>query len=361
MGPTTDPSQPRAREVPKGPRLPELDSLRGIAALAVVVFHWTSYYDIAHGHSASMRLRFPWGGFGVHLFFVISGFVITMTLEKTPTIQAFLRARALRLYPTFWAGVVVGTLCAWWNRPEMRLSWSDVLLNFTMIPGFLGRPRVDGVYWTLELELVFYFAIAMFMARARDPQKLMPYFIAWTALAIGWYGLLSALTGGDPSSSAWHTDHPIFSWFTNLLLARFIGLFAAGVSLYGLFRGARLRPATLVLAALCIANQFCWGRRGGTAALMCSVAMVAVACFVRPSWLRWRPLLFLGMLSYPIYLIHQNLGFATITTGYEHGLPPYGSLALALALTLSIAYGMRRLVEEPAIAAGRSTTRKPHE
>lgn len=343
-----------ARDKPKGSRLPELDSLRGIAALAVVVFHWTSYYDIAHGHAASMRLRFPWGGFGVHLFFVISGFVITMTLEKTSTIQGFLRARALRLYPTFWAGIVVGTVCAWWNRPEMRLPWTDVLINLTMIPGFLGRPRVDGVYWTLELELVFYAAIALFMARSRDPQRLVPYFIAWTSAAIGWFALLSVLTGGDPSSSTWHTDHPIFSWFTNLLLARFIGLFAAGVMLYGMFRGSRINATMLVLSALCIANQFCWGRRGGTAALLGSVGMVAVACFVRPRWLRWSPLLFLGMLSYPIYLIHQNLGFATITTGYGLGVPPYASLAIALVLTLAVAYAMRRLVEEPAIRAGRS-------
>ena len=62
------------------PRLAQLDALRGIAALAVVLFHYTTRYDQLFGHAQSPALSFPYGYLGVNLFFMISGFVILMTL-----------------------------------------------------------------------------------------------------------------------------------------------------------------------------------------------------------------------------------------------------------------------------------------
>ena len=64
-------------------RLVELDALRGIAAMAVVAYHYTTHYANQIGHLTRLRFGFPAGNYGVHLFFLISGFVIFMTLERT--------------------------------------------------------------------------------------------------------------------------------------------------------------------------------------------------------------------------------------------------------------------------------------
>ena len=80
-------------------RLQELDALRGLAALVVVLFHYTSRYDVVFGHNSAPLVSAPWGHFGVNLFFGISGFVIFMTLGRTQTPADFIVSRFSRLYP----------------------------------------------------------------------------------------------------------------------------------------------------------------------------------------------------------------------------------------------------------------------
>jgi len=74
-------------------RLPALDALRGIAALGVVLFHYLPYYDKLYGHSFSTPDTLGFGRYGVHLFFILSGFVIFMTLERTRSASWFGLAR----------------------------------------------------------------------------------------------------------------------------------------------------------------------------------------------------------------------------------------------------------------------------
>jgi len=63
-------------------RLVELDALRGIAATLVMLFHYTSQYERLYGHEAAPAFTVPWGHYGVNLFFMISGYVIFMTLHR---------------------------------------------------------------------------------------------------------------------------------------------------------------------------------------------------------------------------------------------------------------------------------------
>ena len=74
-------------------RVVELDALRGLAALAVVAFHYTTHYGNEVGHLGDMPVSFDFGNYGVELFFLISGFVIFMTLERTRTAMDFVVSR----------------------------------------------------------------------------------------------------------------------------------------------------------------------------------------------------------------------------------------------------------------------------
>ena len=90
-----------------GGRIIELDALRGLAAMSVVLFHFTTRYEELFGRANPLPLNFGWGDFGVDLFFMLSGFVILMTLERTSHSLKFAWGRFTRLYPAYWAAVAL--------------------------------------------------------------------------------------------------------------------------------------------------------------------------------------------------------------------------------------------------------------
>src|SRR3954469_15102112 len=108
-------------------RLEGLDGLRGIAAASVMVYHYTAWYPFLHGFD--LTPAFPYGIFGVELFFVISGFVIFMTLERTRSLGQFAAARFARLYPAFLASMLasLALTAAPFDLPRL-------LANLTMMP-----------------------------------------------------------------------------------------------------------------------------------------------------------------------------------------------------------------------------------
>jgi peptidoglycan/LPS O-acetylase OafA/YrhL len=98
-------------EKPRTSRLVEIDALRGVAALAVVLFHYTTHFTKLFGASPPPTISFSMGHYGVNLFFIISGFVIFMTLEKTLRPMDFVVSRFSRLFPTYWVAIVLRVVC----------------------------------------------------------------------------------------------------------------------------------------------------------------------------------------------------------------------------------------------------------
>ncbi len=88
-------------------RVGELDALRGLAVLSVVAFHYTTFYQQEQGHLQPLGFGFPAGNYGVHLFFLISGFVIFMSLERTRSAMDFAVSRFSRLFPAYWAAMAI--------------------------------------------------------------------------------------------------------------------------------------------------------------------------------------------------------------------------------------------------------------
>lgn len=138
-------------------RLNELDALRGIAALLVVAFHFTmGRPEAAYG--------FKYGICGVDLFFVISGFVIFMSLTRVKTGADFIISRASRLYPAYWAAVsftfmlIVGRSLVL-DGQIGKIGLLNYLANLTMFQFFVLIPDLDGPYWSLTIELMFYVAV----------------------------------------------------------------------------------------------------------------------------------------------------------------------------------------------------------
>ncbi|WP_407557694.1 acyltransferase family protein, partial [Winogradskyella sp. 4-2091] len=134
-------------------RYRELDALRGLAAIMVVLFHFTMGKNQA-------ELGFKLGTTGVDLFFIISGFVILLSLKYVNKSGQFVINRISRLYPTYWASVsltfLVMLLHGFYSLNLSKVSIVEYLGNMTMIQFYLKIPYLDDSYWTMIIELLFY-------------------------------------------------------------------------------------------------------------------------------------------------------------------------------------------------------------
>ena len=131
-------------------RLPGVDLLRGLAAIGVMICHYSrvvqAYFD------PGFPILWP-GDWGVEVFFAISGYVILMTAHRSRGRRAFLWARFVRLAPAFYVCLAMTTAAVIAEGARPTAAW---LLNLTMVPVWFGTPMVEGVYWTLGYEIAFY-------------------------------------------------------------------------------------------------------------------------------------------------------------------------------------------------------------
>lgn len=141
-----------------------VDALRGIAVLLVLIIHVSEIYvQISSNgrHSgkwiAEVSHEFDFGRMGVTIFFLISGFVIPSSFsdDRIKGTLKFLISRFFRLFPLFWLCVFLSLVTQEWTAGRFP-DWSSVFFNLTMLPQFFGVPPVNGAYWTLAVELVFY-------------------------------------------------------------------------------------------------------------------------------------------------------------------------------------------------------------
>ena len=145
-------------------RIELLDYGRFVATICVGAFHYL-FNGIQNGKISSLThipalVEFAkYGYLGVEFFFMISGYVIFFSANHK-TAGQFLAARAVRLYPAFWAAVIFTTVVAqFWGGMKMSVSFPQAIANLTMFPKLFGYEFVDGVYWTLQYEWMFYFAV----------------------------------------------------------------------------------------------------------------------------------------------------------------------------------------------------------
>ncbi|PFG30673.1 acyltransferase family protein [Paramicrobacterium agarici] len=151
------------RELDKHRRFELLDLLRFLAALMVVAFHWF-FNGISNGkvESIDFTALAPialYGVYGVHLFFLISGFVIAESAHGK-TAGQFVVSRGVRLFPAYWVAMASTTIIVnAWGDESMHVTPVQFLANLTMMPRLFGQRAVDGVYWTLTVELTFYLLV----------------------------------------------------------------------------------------------------------------------------------------------------------------------------------------------------------
>jgi len=322
--------------ITSGTRLPELDAMRGLLAVYVMLVHYTYRYDELFGHTMPVPLLE--GSFlRVQALFAISGFIISMTLARTGSATDFAFKRVCRLYPAYWIAVVLTfAVTALAQLPGRTVSLSDALINLSMLQEFLGVPHVDGAYWTLTIELLFYFWIGLLFFSGAQ-RFLLPILAAWFALA-----LLLKL-----AEDVMHVA--LAPYVAKAMICPWIPFFGLGMLAQRAVEMRRWdRSGVLMMAAAVITAAVSWGHASALMALAIAVTFMllladGLAC------LRQKPLIFLGAISYPLYLLHQNIGYVGIRWLEAQGWHPLLAIASTGAVLLAFASVITVHVEQPVV------------
>ncbi|HLM82161.1 MAG TPA: acyltransferase [Terriglobales bacterium] len=324
-------------------KMPELDTLRGVAILAVVFYHGFSQCDttglpgIVRAVFAATRL----GWLGVNLFFVLSGFLITGILldsKGTPRYyKSFYVRRALRILPAYLLLLLLLLLLPRIGIVDGRISWSFVglsLIYLSNVTNFFGVAMQYGPLWSLAVEEQFYLlwpaAVRNLSQRALAFCALVVFLgcplLRAIAFAYGhpaevWYTWMVAdgLASGSLlaiSSRTLLTDRRSMRWFSALCIAASLLLIALGARFGTL---SPVPPTTLLGASLrwTLFNVLFTGTLG-TALLLGASRWAQIV---------QRPVLqFFGEISYGLYLIHTLVFEVT-----GHFVAPF---AMRLVLTV---------------------------
>ena len=325
-----------------------LDFLRFVAAAMVLVYHYTFRAAVDNAYSL---ITFPeldpftrYGSLGVDLFFIISGFVILMTVDAGHGDPArFVASRISRLFPAFWAAATLTFIATLVLAPTFAVSLKDYVFNLGMFPSWLGASYVDGVYWTLETELSFYLLVLVYLMFFWKRLRLEWVLLAWLIVAVP-----MALLELGPGR------------LRTLLVVDSAPFFIAGATFYLIWRDGWSGLRALLLGGTWLSAAIGATREASaisvdfgvevspyvSAALVTCGFLVFLALVLRPTWLRLgggRAVL-LGALTYPLYLVHQKVGYIVLNAmGPEVGR--WGGLVIAVATALIVAYLINRYVE----------------
>lgn len=360
-------------------RLVFANQLRGVAALSVAAGHLVGVFWLLRDVVSTATFTpaqpgpnppltalatHPWfnlGAFGVGVFFLISGFVIPISLGEHSRAN-FVLARLLRIYPLYAAALMVEVAvlagnAAYWNIPFTLTAWG-VISNMLLIQDLVGQPYLDLVSWTLCVELRFYLVMALAAPLVRRGSVPLLFGLAVLAcglnllVARGWFGppvpdpaLLSYTVGTEPLFGCFMLVGVLFNYHLRGLIGTpaFLGA-VAGMT--GLFAAC--------WSVSVLAYQF----PGVTQNYLCALALFA-ALYAARRWVPANPVLDgMAAISFPFYCIHSLVGYSVLRLLM---LSLHIAYLPALAATLGIVAGIATIlhfaVERPTNRLGKRLRR----
>lgn len=332
-------------ETPKeSKRIIELDAIRAISCLNLLLFHFTYVYQNKYGFASPLGFTFPYGKYGVQLFFMLSGMVNAMTLLSKRKPGDFLAARFIRIFPSYW--LVIGLNVAMFSMIPMfhhSLSIQETIANLTTLPMLLGYTNMEPVTWTLQIEMLFYlFLMTLFaLGLLEKPLRTMMVAVGFCLVA----GLSINLFREAYPESVWSDRLYVVD---QLFFIRNMPLFAMGILLNELRcqRGVKWQ-LWLGIAVSAITFHIVDLRNHNPAATILLFGLLTASAFGRVPVLRWKGFVYLSLISYSLYLFHNNLGSALIKQLEVIGCSPIVAVIAATTLALAMAHVITYRLEQP--------------
>jgi len=386
------------------PRIEFLDALRGLAAITVAIQHFTDTLSTPYLKWSIEEFR-P-GEWGVIVFFLTSGYIIPVSLERYKSVPKFWIGRFFRLYPVYWAISAAAVALYFAGRfglsPDLRLHWVRALgANGTMAQEFIGQPHVLGQAWTLSYELVFYATVSVLFLVGQANRPARPALLwfggallfgavpvrllidgssadrlAVIGLAVACAVVAAAATRGGMGERlaaasltgvvvllVANRTHPL--WFSALLFgSMFLGWVMRQWSTGGMSDRKAVAMVGTAVAAVILAHlihfeTFVEPRSGAVTSARAEILtfLVAYAVFLGglmlrahsfPWFLRW-----LGQISYSVYLVHGVVLAAVPRVGGT-----FTTVVVWLAVTLAVSVLTYRFIEKPFQEMGRRVAKR---
>ena len=323
-------------------RILELDALRALAAINLMLFHFTHVYAVKFGYTSPLGFEWPFGAYGVEMFFILSGFVNSMSLLRRKKPVDFVAARLIRIVPIFLL-VIIANIWIMQYSPLTPVTSTQFVANMTLLPRIFGFECVDPVMWTLQIEMMFYATlVCLFQIGA-----LKRYFLGWGTLLV-----LSLLV--CPTLDSMHATYSSEAWFSvatavrRLMLLDFVPLFAIGFLLYMIKTdtGKRWQNILGIIAAAAVFHSIDHGKHNPLATMLI-IGLVTASAYGKVPPLRFKPLVYVSTISYALYLCHNNLGSIMMHRFDHNGVPPIICLALVLVFSFALAIIITKKIEEP--------------
>lgn len=351
---------------------PRLHGLRAVAALAVLVFHWADFFVMYDYLGAAGQkyfglvivdyfVRFGW--LGVPLFFILSGYLLSDILfSSRVSTGEFFRRRFVRIYPAVWAQLLLFFLFAGivpgWKQVELSLSTVANFFLYIYLPPWNAAP-INGVWWTLPVELSFYLLLP-FLVFICKRISVWGLFVLSMAISIGWRGLL-----------LWWVDAESYIPYIPRLdaLPGMLVYFCAGMVLAKVTHTPPLshRLLWLIPPGICVVLVLVFLRSvidsywSGHWLLVCLPVLMApgIAAVIWLlsqgvpgfKWLGAQPLVWLGEISFGIYLWHLPVLWTLIAIMPEVAdvSVKVMGLGICLLITFILAHVSYIAIERPLI------------
>jgi peptidoglycan/LPS O-acetylase OafA/YrhL len=338
------------------------DLIRLAAAMQVAVVHALTHLNLGSSLAFDLLFAFP----GVPVFFFVSGFLVSASYDRSPSLWAYARARALRLFPALWAVTALSILSVALTGyfATVAMDWRVfalwVLGQATVVQFFnpdvlrgYGVGVLNGSLWTLAVEIQLYVLLpllALLLARVRRAA------VPAAALAV-LAGAASAAVSAGPHAATfagkllWVSALPWLWMFLLGLLAQrhwprlrpFVeGRFLWWLALYA----AAVAGAVLLRERLGVLGH---GNKSSVLLFWPLAGLVLSAAFTQPGLAR--RLLRGHDLSYGLYLVHMPVLNLFLHSGLQ---PGYGGMAACLTISLGLAAASWRFLERPILRRKRA-------
>lgn len=341
-------------------RLAFIDTLRGVAVFSVMFQHALEvivqnhptgeYYWAFHD---AIGYYFNFGRFGVVLFFFVSGFVIPFSFpDSSRPVRDFAISRFFRLYPAYWTSIVIG-LVTMLVLDSKTYPLSQVVANFTMVQTFFNVANLWVFYWTLAIELLFYVGCTVLFAMGLLNQRFTAVTIVIAAAVIG---TVAPLVMENRTLSS------VMEVGLNLS-AMFLGKIIRDTVITGKLRWSHVAVCTALYSIFAITlshvrfggvyhENFFYSYSIGLAYVCAAAVFILFAAFGER--MAWRPMAFVGVISYSVYLmspfvivwIHQFCGVGDGPLGW------FLFVAAVVVLSVVVSWLTYSFIEKPCISLG---------
>ena len=321
----------------------EIDYIKACMAILIILYHYTTRYaEMLEKNPFPIRIS-NGGTVGVAIFFTISAIYSMQGVEKEHNVNLvrYMFGKVLRLYPAYFASIIIiFAVTSIYKVPMLSISWKSFLANLFLIQRFCGIDAVDGAHWYIAFLLVMYFWL--WVIYNTSAYKRFETYLIWIAVST-----LFSMDFFEPFG----VSLPIifgtkFNALMNIItLERYSSYVIIGIMLF--FLSEKMERKWIFIIGICFVKTTIYVGTLNATVIFLLVLLVFFSYIGKLHISKIYVLDYIGSISYALYLIHQNIGYAILDAFDKAGISQEWSIIVPIIVATALATAITYLVEKP--------------